>query len=281
MTHSMATSLPTHNGNGCAAENGSTVQQPQSRMKRTQSYFSEEITLAWGDAVLILMCFITGLLDSAAFNVWSCFVSMQTGNTVYVGLGISGQPASQPLRWIKSLTAILSFMSGAFLFSRFSRQFQSPLQRLPVISSLFIQASLCLLSAGLVRSGFIPPDAGDLLPDNYIVLLPLSLLAMQAAGQIVLSKALGHHELSTVVLTSLYADLLIDANVFVPSFRKNAPRNRRVAGALMLIAGAGVGGYLTRGGSVEVALWVAGGTKVGMVLAFVGWRRGEGVVRLS
>lgn len=104
---------------------------------------------------------------------------------------------------------------------------------------------------------------------------------MQAAGQIVLSKALGHHELSTVVLTSLYADLLIDANVFVPSFRKNAPRNRRVAGALMLIAGAGVGGYLTRGGSVEVALWVAGGTKVGMVLAFVGWRRGEGVVRLS
>ena len=191
-----STSLPTHNG-----ENGplSTIQaDPRSRMKRTQTYFGEEISTGWGDAVLILMCFTTGLLDSAAFNVWNCFVSMQTGNTIYVGLGFSGQPASQPLRWIKSLTAIFSFMFGAFLFSRFSRLslFHSPLQRLAVTISLLIQASMCFLSAALVTSGFIPPDAGDLLPENYIVLLPLCLLAVQAAGQITLSKALGHHDRS-------------------------------------------------------------------------------------
>ena len=39
----------------------------------------EEVTAVWGDAVLIVGCFATGLLDSAVFNVWSCFVSMQTG----------------------------------------------------------------------------------------------------------------------------------------------------------------------------------------------------------
>lgn len=42
-------------------------------------FFSQEVTESWGDAVLIVGCFVTGLTDSAVFNVWSCFVSMQTG----------------------------------------------------------------------------------------------------------------------------------------------------------------------------------------------------------
>lgn len=44
-----------------------------------KAYLQEEVTAGWGDAVLIVGCFATGLLDSAVFNVWSCFVSMQTG----------------------------------------------------------------------------------------------------------------------------------------------------------------------------------------------------------
>jgi len=44
-----------------------------------RAYLQEEVTAVWGDAVLIVGCFATGLLDSAVFNVWSCFVSMQTG----------------------------------------------------------------------------------------------------------------------------------------------------------------------------------------------------------
>ena len=44
-----------------------------------KAYMQEEVTAVWGDAVLIVGCFATGLLDSAVFNVWSCFVSMQTG----------------------------------------------------------------------------------------------------------------------------------------------------------------------------------------------------------
>ena len=29
--------------------------------------------------ILICLFFVTGLVDSAAYNIWSCFVSMQTG----------------------------------------------------------------------------------------------------------------------------------------------------------------------------------------------------------
>jgi hypothetical protein len=45
----------------------------------TWAFLTEDVTAEWGDLVLAGECLATGLLDSAAFNVWSCFVSMQTG----------------------------------------------------------------------------------------------------------------------------------------------------------------------------------------------------------
>ena len=49
------------------------------RLASIREHFQAEVTESWGDLILILSCFVTGLLDSAVFNVWSCFVSMQTG----------------------------------------------------------------------------------------------------------------------------------------------------------------------------------------------------------
>ena len=51
----------------------------ESRLSRFLAYIEEDITEDWSDMVLLLGCFVTGLLDAAVFNVWSCFVSMQTG----------------------------------------------------------------------------------------------------------------------------------------------------------------------------------------------------------
>ena len=51
----------------------------RSHLERARDHLTEDVTEAWSDAVLIVSCFVTGLLDSAVFNVWSCFVSMQTG----------------------------------------------------------------------------------------------------------------------------------------------------------------------------------------------------------
>jgi len=42
-------------------------------------HLRQEITPSWGDAVLLSCCFAAGLLDAGVFNVWSCFVGMQTG----------------------------------------------------------------------------------------------------------------------------------------------------------------------------------------------------------
>jgi len=113
-----------------------------------------------------------------------------SGNTVYVGLGVSGQPHAQPFRWVKSSTAIASFCAGCFFFARASR-YLGPLKRSTMVISCIFQAVFCFAAVAMVATGFVPKDAGDRLPHNFIVLLPLSLLSFQSAGQIVMSRFLG------------------------------------------------------------------------------------------
>ena len=124
----------------------------------------------------------------------------------------------------------------------------------------------------------VPADAGDLLPHDFIVLLPLALLALQSGGQCVLSRVLGYSEIPTVVLTSAYCDLAMDEKVFT-GITKNSKRNRRVGSMVAIVAGAVVGGYMTKGGDIGPALWVVGVIKVFMGLVWLIWRS-EGAVRL-
>lgn len=40
---------------------------------------AQDVQEDWADMILIILSFISGMVDSAVFNTWSCFVSMQTG----------------------------------------------------------------------------------------------------------------------------------------------------------------------------------------------------------
>ncbi|KIX05727.1 uncharacterized protein Z518_03699 [Rhinocladiella mackenziei CBS 650.93] len=255
------------------------LRKKKSRMASWKQYLSEEADESWGDLILIVACFISGLVDSAVFNVWSCFVSMQTGNTVYAGLGMSGQPLSQPYRWVKSGTAILSFCLGTYFFSRVCR-YLGPLRRGTLSGSFIFQAILCFISCVLVVSDVVPKGAGNQLPKNYIVLLPLGLLSFQSAGQIVMSRMLAYNELPTVVLTSTYCDLMFDPVLFTAPITQNPKRNRRFISAIALFLGAVLGGFLTRDGGIAWPLWIAGITKVVLAIVWLFWGA-KGTIRLE
>ena len=146
--------------------------------------------------------------------------------------------------------------------------------------SFVFQALLCFIGAGLVVSGVVHKDAGNQLPGNLIVLLPLSLLSFQSAGQIVMSRMLAYNELPTVVLTSTYCDLMFDPGLFTIPISQNSKRNRRFISALALLAGAMLGGVLTKGGDIADPLWIAGAIKVALALVWLCWRA-EGTIRLD
>ncbi len=53
----------------------------QSFPKRLQLRMQAEVAPQKTHFILICLFFVTGLVDSAAYNIWSCFVSMQTGTS--------------------------------------------------------------------------------------------------------------------------------------------------------------------------------------------------------
>ncbi|TGO49229.1 hypothetical protein BOTNAR_0439g00120 [Botryotinia narcissicola] len=78
------------------SHNASMKESHDSLWARTKSHFSEEITLVHADLPMIACALVSGICDSSAYNAWTCFVSMQTGNTIFLALGASGQPISHP-----------------------------------------------------------------------------------------------------------------------------------------------------------------------------------------
>ncbi|KAL2752382.1 hypothetical protein ACRALDRAFT_1083167 [Sodiomyces alcalophilus JCM 7366] len=226
---------------------------------------SADLSRDWADAVLLACYVITGLLDSASISTWGAFVSMQTGNTVYLGLG----PTAGTNRWKKSGLSLCCFALGSYLFSRLHRVLSpTPRTRWVLCLSFALQAALIAAAAAIVTWG--PRDVG---PEDvsWYVLVPMGLVAFQSCGQAVASRALKYNALTSVVLTSIYCDLFSDAELFA-GLRANAERNRRVAAPVLLLAGVLVGGVLANSSlGAGGALWTAVGLKSMIVVSWFFW----------
>jgi uncharacterized membrane protein YoaK (UPF0700 family) len=238
----------------------------QSRAVRIRKALNHEVSRDWADLVLLGCYVVTGLLDSASTNVWGAFVSMQTGNTVYVGLGLASLVSPPPVsRLWKSGISLLSFCIGSFFFARFHRYF-SPKRRWVLVASFTVQTLLTVSAALIVTLTEKPRDADYV---GWTVLVPLALVAFQSCGQAVTSRALRYNALTSVVLTSIYCDLFSDKDLFAFD---NVERNRRAAAPLLLLLGA-VGGGLFSHSSIGImgALWLAAFLKFLMVISWLFW----------
>jgi len=251
------------------------------------------------DLPILACCTVSGLCDSVAFNATGTFASMQTGNTIFLALGAARLPANQPLLWLRAIVSIAAFWAGCLVFSRAARwRLGRPRRKLTLALCFLLQAAFVFLAAALAQSRVVPAFGRARLPtstpldagrgeDSELSLIPLALLAFQFGGQIVMSRVLGVNEVPTNVLTSLYCDLLSDPLLMAP-VDKNPKRNRRVASIVLLVGGGIAGAWLQRSrGGMGAALWLAGGIKLFVGLAWVFWRskevvgekgRAEGVV---
>ncbi|KAJ5832522.1 hypothetical protein N7474_000833 [Penicillium riverlandense] len=232
--------------------------------------WKENLDTAHTDLVCLLLCFLTGLCDSSAYNAWSCFLGMQTGNTIFLGLGASNQPVSKPWGWLKSLVSIVFFFAGAMIFSTVMRKIGA-LRRGTLFVSFQIQTILIIIAVALIEADLIPHTSADASLDGgplFLELIPIALLAFQSAGSMTCSRSLGYNEIPTVVLTSVYFDIASDPAI-TDKPTANVKRNRRIGGVVSLLIGAIVGGWLSKSsGGMESALWMAAGLKF---VAGCGW----------
>ncbi|KAJ5133042.1 hypothetical protein N7448_007200 [Penicillium atrosanguineum] len=245
--------------------------KPQSTLTRG---WMQNVDTTHADLVCLLLCFLTGLCDSSAYNAWSCFLGMQTGNTIFLGLGASNQPTSKPWGWLKSLISITFFFTGAMIFSTVMRRVGA-LRRGTLFASFLLQTILIIIAVALIQADLIPHTSKDSSLDGgplFLELIPIALLAFQSAGAMTCSRSLGFNEIPTVVLTSVYFDIASDPKI-TDKPNSNVKRNRRIGGVVALLVGAIAGGWLSRSsGGMESALWMAAGLKFVAAFGWLFWK---------
>ncbi|KAA8646675.1 hypothetical protein EYZ11_013397 [Aspergillus tanneri] len=235
-------------------------------------HFMADIDTTHTDIILILCSFVSGLVDGLSFNAWGSFSSMQTGNTVFIALGVSGQPEYPAYLWAKSLISLTTFIISNILFIHVSRILR-PRRRSTFILSFGIQTAAIFVAAILVQLKVVSPRPEDpRSPIEWMQILPISLLAFQAGGQICASRILAIDEIPTVVLTTLLCDLLVDPKLFSRGWRSNPRRNRRVGAFLALFSGAMTAGGLTKVTEMAASLWLAMGLKFIITVGWMVWR---------
>lgn len=200
------------------------------------------------------------------------------GNTVFIALGVSGQPEYPAYLWAKSLIALAVFLSSNVFFIHLCRAL-NPLQRSTLILSFGLQTVSLTVAAAVVQAGIVDPRPEDpRAPIQWMQILPITLLAFQAAGQICTSRLLSFDEIPTVVLTTLLCDLLVDTNLYARPWSANPKRNRRIAAFLALLLGAMTAGGLSRTTNMASSLWLAVALKGTITLSWFVWRDGSGAV---
>ncbi|EPS35164.1 hypothetical protein H072_11414 [Dactylellina haptotyla CBS 200.50] len=252
--------------------NNSTKPASTNLWQRFQNYNATQVDKTWSSIPVLATSYVSGLTDSAAYNAWSCFISMQTGNTVFLGLGASHQPLNKPLGWLSSLLSIACFMVGVSTISFCSRKAGVTL-RGTLVTSFLVQATLIVIAAALVEGKVVPiatanEQASGRTKYHHISLLPLAFLAFQAGGQIVVSRSFGHNHIPSIVLTSLYSDLVADPLFF---HAVNVKRNERIASAILVLTGAITGGWVMKLTSMAAVLWFAAAIKYAIMIGFIIW----------
>jgi hypothetical protein len=172
----------------------------------------------------------------------------------------------------------MSFCLGVLFFSRY-HQYLGPLKRWVVFSSFLIQTIFMIVTASLVSTGVVPKTNRNAEAKvgrgsfDFLELCPIVLLAFQSAGQIVASRVLKYNSMPTLVLTSLYCNLMSDPNLLTAGLFEDPDRNRGAIGVVMLFVGATIGGALMKtSAGYSGALWLATGVKGFLVLAWLVWR---------
>lgn len=254
--------------------------------QRLNTHFSSTIETKTGYLPLLICCFVTGLTDGTLYNgmmfvfvrimlifvAYGTFVSMQTGNTIFVALGTSGQN-NRPYGWARSLCSIGCFAFGCITFARLHKLIGGGRLRRTVLFSFALQTICVIIAAAIIEGGIINgqyPSTRDPRDVNFTELAAVALLSFQAAGQIVNSRGLGVGEVPTVVITSLVCDLVSDELLFA-GLMENGKRNRRFIGFVLTLLGGITGGWISKStGQVGPCLWFVAAIKACITLYWVG-----------
>ncbi|KAH2976495.1 hypothetical protein KXW58_006767 [Aspergillus fumigatus] len=194
------------------------------------------------ESELLLLSFATGIQDAAAWPDYTCFASNQTGNTLFLAIGLAGL-AGNAYSFPNIGMSLGAFVAGGLVMGQIGNYF-GVRKRLWLLTTSLIQTAMVYAAAAIQYSVPLHRDG----PAAFAVIF---LLAFSSGGQVAMSRSLKITEITTAMATAAYVDVVVDPGLIKLS---NRPRNRRVLFLAMLTAGCFAGAFAQRAVNSTLAL---------------------------
>lgn len=189
---------------------------------------------------LLLLTFVTGIVDAVSFvGLGQVFAAMQTGNVIFLGLGIggaAGAPVGLPM------VALLAFLLGGLAAAVLSPPDAPPPLRAALLAEVVLLGGAALLA---LLTDPAPRDGGA-----YLL---VALLSLTMGLRNTVARQIGGQNLATTVL-----NLTLTAMTAVApgGLAGSDDLSQRAAAFLAIVAGAAAGALLLQA-SVGLALLAA------------------------
>ncbi|BCS11973.1 DUF1275 domain protein [Aspergillus luchuensis] len=216
------------------------------------SYLNEEIREdLLLESQLLFLSFATGIQDAATWPDYTCFASNQTGNTLFIAIGLAGL-ANDAYSLSNIGMSLGMFIAGSLVMGQLGNRF-GVRRRLWLLLSSVIQTVLVFVA-------MIVQYAVPLKQEGAAALGVIACLAFSSGAQVAMSRSLKITEITTAMVTAAYVDVVVDPGLLQ---LHNRLRNRRMMFVVMLTAGCFVGAFAQRGVNSSFALlWCAVGKAV-------------------
>ncbi|KAF5366814.1 hypothetical protein D9758_006551 [Tetrapyrgos nigripes] len=249
-------------------EDGGTTSMKNAGGQSFWSYLHTEVDPEWCTAPLAAYCFMTGFIDAISFSAVFVWCGFQTGNFAQLALALArlfettssstGSISDKSFHVAdrQALVSLLTFNVGAFI-GRIGDRIGAH-TRIWLVTGTFIQ-TLFTMSAALTiwKSGqlSIADDRGDPAWTNVLSYICLAFMSASLGCQGIVGKRLNTQFTTTIVLTTVWVELVTDPKLFLHQRVKT--RDHKLIAAFCLFLGA----FVSR--SVLAAVGASGALGVG------------------
>ena len=182
---------------------------------------------------LLALTFVTGIIDAVSFlALGQIFAAMQTGNVIFLGLGIAGAGGAPVLA---PLVTIAAFVVGGGCAALLGR-------RLGALSGSGIAIALGI-EVVLLATAAVLAAATEISPGELAAYVTVALLALTMGLRNTLVRGFGGPNLATTVLNLTVTALTTLAPLNLAS---NSDLGQRAAAFVALLAGAASGALLLK-----------------------------------
>jgi uncharacterized membrane protein YoaK (UPF0700 family) len=201
---------------------------------------------------LLALTFVTGVLDAVSFlALGGVFAAMQTGNVVFLGLGIGDAPGAPLLAPAIALAAFLAGGLGAALLAR-------PASPGPAGLRFALAVEVALLGCAALVAALV-----DVEPERASAYCLIALLALAMGLRNTVARQLGDPNLATTVLN---LTLTAFAAHTPTGFASQSELSLRAAAIAAILAGAVAGALLLKA-SLALAIAAAAVTVLAVGLS--------------